>query len=168
MGDLLFYADTSGMGAAVKASTGHYTHVAMVAKCEDNQVWIIDASRRYGVSMRPLAEDGDLHPDVYGLTIPYDTAAVLIRAMQLLGLPYDDAFLPDNRAFYCSELIYECYLDASGKHLFEAHPMNWRAADGSMPQYWVDHFRALNVPIPEGVLGTNPTDLARSPLLHKK
>lgn len=28
-GDLLFFRDTEGMGAAVKESTGQYTHVAM-------------------------------------------------------------------------------------------------------------------------------------------
>jgi alpha-L-fucosidase len=38
-------------------------------------------------------------------------------------------------------------------------------ADGNLPDYWVDHFRKLGIPVPEGVEGTNPADLARSPLL---
>ena len=34
-GDLLFFRDTEGMGAAVKESTGQYTHVAMVESVGD-------------------------------------------------------------------------------------------------------------------------------------
>ena len=73
----------------------------------------------------------------------------------------------DNGALYCSELIYECFLDSAGNHLFEAIPMNWRTPDGTIPQYWLDHFNKLNTPIPEDLPGTNPTALSRSPLLRK-
>ena len=60
------------------------------------------------------------------------------------------------------------FLDSAGNHLFEAVPMNWRAPDGTIPQYWVDHFRRLDAPIPEGLPGTNPTGLAGSALLKKE
>ena len=36
-----------------------------------------------------------------------------------------------------------------------------------LPGYWVKHFKKLKLPVPEGVMGTNPTDLLRSPLLRK-
>lgn len=45
--------------------------------------------------------------------------------------------------------------------------MNWRNADGKLPKYWKNHFKRLKMPVPEGVMGTNPTELARSPLLRK-
>ena len=99
--------------------------------------------------------------------------SVLIRARSFVGQPYDNAFLPDNGALYCSELIYECFLDddiyesGSDRHLFKAAPMNWRDADGNLPQYWVKHFKKLKMPVPEGVMGTNPTDLSQSSLLRK-
>ena len=169
-GDLLFYVDTEGMGAAVRESTGSYTHVALVAEVGDT-VWIIDATQRYGVSRRPLTRRPESsvrpYPDVYRLAIPFDTADVILRARRLIGQPYDNAFLPDNGMMYCSELVYECYRDGDGNPLFEARPMNWRAPDGTMPRYWTEHFQQLGVPIPEGVPGTNPTDLARSPLLQR-
>lgn len=168
-GDLLFYEDTAGMGAAVQESTGHYTHVAMVAETGDT-VWIVDATQRYGVSRRPfLRQPGDSrpYPDAYRLTIPFDTAAVIGRAKSFVGQPYDNAFLPDNGKMYCSELIYECFLDAVGNHLFEAKPMNWRDKEGRLPEYWKKHFEELGIPVPEGVPGTNPTDMSRSPLLRK-
>ncbi len=165
-GDLLFYADTEGMGAAVKESTGHYTHVALVVAVGDT-VWTIDATPRHGVSRRPLTQQPDSsinsYFDVYRLTVPFDTAAVIARANALAGRPYDNAFLPGNDAYYCSELIQEAFGD-----LFPSKPMNWRDADGNMPGYWMEHFAQLGMPIPEGVPGTNPTDLSRSPLLQKQ
>ena len=168
-GDLLFYRDTAGMGAAVKESTGEYTHVALVESVGDT-VWIIDATQKYGVSRRPLlrGQGGTKpYPDVYRMRcfpeVLLDSA--LARARSFVGQPYDNAFLPDNGALYCSELIYECFLDGKGGHIFEAKPMNWRDAEGRLPDYWKKHFEALGMPVPEGVMGTNPTDLSHSPLL---
>ena len=152
-GNLLFFEDTAGMGFAVRESTGNYTHVALVETVGDT-LWIIDAT--------PTS-----NPTIYRLTISFDTAAVLTRAKSLIGQPYDDAFLPDNGKIYCSELIYEVFLDSVGNHLFKPKPMNWRSKDGNLPEYWQNHFKALDMPVPEGVPGTNPTDLSRSPLLRK-
>ncbi len=164
-GDLLFYVDTEGMGAAVKESTGIYTHVALVVEVGDT-AWIVDATQRYGVSRRPflrrLESSVKPYPDIYRLTVPFDTAAVIARATALVGKPYDNAFLPDNDAYYCSELI-----QAAFDTLFLSQPMNWRDKEGNLPEYWVKHFKELGMPVPEGVPGTNPTDLSRSPLLKK-
>lgn len=167
-GDLIFVRDTSGMGLAVQQTTGQYTHVAIVERSGDT-VLIIDATQRYGVVRRPIEQlsAANVPIDIYRLTIPFDTIAVIARAHSFLGQPYDNAFTHDNGALYCSELIYECFLDSAGNHLFEAIPMNWRAPDGTIPQYWLDHFRRLGTPIPEDLPGTNPTALSRSPLLHK-
>lgn len=163
-GDLLFFSDEGGMNDAVRESTGQYTHVAIVI----DSVWTIDATPSAGVALgrRNQADDGVM-PDVYRLTIPFDTSAVIARAKSFIGQPYDNAFLPDNGALYCSELVYECYLDSTGNHLFEAQPMNWRDKKGKLPEYWQKHFEALGMPVPERVPGTNPTDMSRSPLLRK-
>ena len=170
-GDLLFYVDTEGMGAAVKESTGRYTHVAMVVEVGDT-VWIVDATQRFGVSRRPESSVKP-YPDVYRLTVSFDTAAVIARATALVGKPYDNAFLPDNDAYYCSELIQTVFnqtIKQSSNQaidIFPSQPMNWRDAKGKLPKYWKNHFRKLGMKIPEGVPGTNPTDLSRSPLLQK-
>lgn len=168
-GDLVFVRDTSGMGLAVQQTTGQYTHVALVERSGDS-LFIIDATQKHGVARRPIEETFAAHMsvDIYRLTIPFDTAAVIARAHSFLGQPYDDAFTHDNGALYCSELIYECYLDSLGHHLFDAVPMNWRTPDGTIPAYWIDHFQRLKTPIPEGLPGTNPTGLSRSHLLRKR
>ena len=175
-GDLLFFRDTEGMGAAVKESTGQYTHVALVESVGDT-VWIIDATPAHGVSRRPYIlsyNDKQSVPDIFRpYAATYDMDSVLTRARSYIGQPYDKAFLPDNGALYCSELIYECFLEdysyesGTDRHLFKAGPMNWRDANGNLPKYWVKHFKKLKMAVPEGVMGTNPTDLSRSPLLRR-
>lgn len=160
-GDLLFFRDSEGMGGAVQESTGKYTHVAIAI----DSVWTIDATPGDGVALSLRYQGTGVKADIYRLTIPFDTAGVVARAKSFIGQPYDNAFLPDNGAMYCSELVYECYLDNNGNHLFEAKPMNWRNKEGKMPKYWKRHFKKLKMPIPEGVPGTNPTDLSRSALL---
>ncbi len=173
-GDLLFFSEEGAMGNAIKASTGEYTHVAMVESIgQEDTVWIIDATQRYGVSRRPLSikYGSSDFPDVYRFKYGcFSIDSVLARARSFIGQPYDNAFLPDNGALYCSELVYEVFLDDcsdKGKHLIEAKPMNWRDKEGNLPQYWQEHFKKLGMPVPEGVPGTNPTDLSRSPQLHR-
>lgn len=170
-GDLLFYRDTTGMGAAVRESTGEYTHVALVESVGDT-VWIIDATQRYGVSRHPLLRglgDERPFPDIYTLDdrVSVNIDSVILRARSFLGQPYDNAFLSNNGKLYCSELIYECFRFSNGKRIFEAKPMNWRDKEGNLPEYWKKHFEKLGVPVPEGVPGTNPTDMSHSKLLRK-
>ena len=172
--DLLFFRDGKGMGDAVKESTGEYTHVALVESVGDT-IWIVDATPGRGVVRRPflLKWGSKNYPDIYRFRNDFmlDKDAILKRARSFIGQPYDNAFLPNNGALYCSELIYECFLDDYGRfkreHIFVAKPMNWRNKKGKMPRYWKRHFRRLGIPIPEGVPGTNPTDLSQCPLLRK-
>ena len=169
-GDLLFVrSKDSDMEKAISASTGEYTHVALVV-CDTNGFpWVYEATRPDGVKRSTFIVWNDEYVqqyDVFRFTVPFDTADVISRAKRFLWKPYDDAFLPENDKLYCSELIYECFWK-DGEHLFEAKPMNWRDADGKIPEYWIEHFQKLGVPVPEGVLGTNPTDMAKSPLLRK-
>jgi uncharacterized protein YycO len=175
-GDLLFVsAGSTDMGDAIQKSTGKYTHVAILEVEKSDKykggkaVWVIEATPEEGVVRTPWAKWNDrFQAAIYRLTVPFDTAAVIERAKSLVGKEYDYAFLPDNDKYYCSELVYECYLDSVGNHLFEAKPMNWRDKKGKLPKYWKKHFKKLGIPVPEGVPGTNPTDLSRSPLLKKQ
>lgn len=169
-GDLLFVrSQSSDMEKAISASTGDYTHVALVVRDTNGVPWVFEATRPDGVKRSPFFAWNNEYAqqyDVFRLTIPFDTADVAASAYNFLGWPYDETFLPDNDALYCSEFIYECFWK-NDKHLFEAKPMNWCDANGNLPTYWIEHFQKLGIPVPEGVPGTNPTDLSRSPLLRK-
>jgi len=168
-GDLLFLNENkSAMEKAISASTGEYTHVALVERDSTDDVWVIEASPKYGVQRIPYNQferENNLgffrgNIDIYRLSVPFDTAAVIARAKKLVGKPYDNAFLPDNDAYYCSELIQVAF-----GAIFPSQPMNWRDDEGNLPEYWIKHFEELGLPVPEGVPGTNPTDMSRSPLL---
>ena len=77
------------------------------------------------------------------------------------------AFLPDNGALYCSELVRESYLGPEGEYLFDEAPMNFLDAEGEMPLYWTQLFALLGMDVPQGVPGTNPQAMSESGLLKK-
>ena len=170
-GDLIFLSNNrSDMEKAITASTGEYSHVALVERDSADDVWVIEASPKYGVQRIPYSQferENNLgffggNIDIYPLTVPFDTAMVIARTQSLVGKSYDNAFLPDNDAYYCSEFIQVVFGD-----IFPSKPMNWRNAEGNLPEYWIKHFEELGTPVPEGVPGSNPTDMSRSPLLKR-
>ena len=164
--DLLFVADMSGMGAAVSASTGVFTHVDIVVREAEPVVY--DATPGRGVarcSWSAWVAQTESPVVAMRLTGGVDTVEVVRRLQTLLGKPYDLCFLPDNDAYYCSELVQAVCVDSGGGRLFDGTPMNFLAADGTLPTYWERLFDSLQMAVPQGVEGTNPSQLAASPLL---
>lgn len=136
---------------------------------------VLEATTDGGVRLTLLAEflgrsakiDG--HPAVVAMRLK-DTAgiaAAVRRARSFLGVPYDYSFRPGREKLYCSELVWESYRAEDGTPLFTARPMNFRAADGTLPQFWADLFDQLGEQVPEGLPGTNPNDMAREELSKK-
>ena len=178
-GDLLFQAGkNTEMTGAITAATGkegplNFSHVgiAVVGGGADS---VLEATTDGGVRLTLLAEflgrsakiDG--HPAVVAMRLK-DTAgiaAAVRRARSFLGVPYDYSFRPGREKLYCSELVWESYRAEDGTPLFTARPMNFRAADGTMPQFWTELFAKAGEEIPEGVPGTNPNDMARESILE--
>lgn len=166
---LLFVSDTEGMGEAIAQSTGNFTHVA-VEICQAGEKAVYEALPRKGVICRTeedfLQANQDYAIARFRIVTPFDTTLLLQKLAQQLGQPYDEYFLPDNGRVYCSELVYECFFDTVGQHIFESKPMNFAAPDGSMPAYWVHLFDSLGCPIPQGMPGTNPSDMSKSACLE--
>jgi hypothetical protein len=81
-----------------------------------------------------------------------------------VGLPYDEVFLYDNGAYYCSELIYDSFLHANeGREIFELNPMTFKDPEtGITFSIWEDYYRSFQIPVPEGELGCNPGGLSLS------
>lgn len=83
--------------------------------------------------------------------------------LQQLGVPYDDEYLYDNNKYYCSELIYDCFLHANKKPFFKLYPMTFKAPNST--EYfkaWAEYYNHLNVEIPEGKPGCNPGGISTS------
>ncbi len=177
-GDLLFVVDTSSdFSKAITDATAwndslKYSHVAIVA-VEDDKPYVLEASSEHGVARTEwddfmgtsAASEDKPKVVIMRLTVDFPIEQTIERAKSHQGKPYDWSFLPDNGKFYCSELVYDCYRHADGTPLFTAKPMNFRDADGNMPAYWLELFGRLGEPVPEGVLGTNPNDLAKETIL---
>lgn len=177
-GDLLFQVGaTSDMEGAITAatkrdSTLNFTHVG-IAIAGNEADSVLEATSNGGVRITTLDDflnrAGHIagRPGIVVMRLR-DTAGVtrsVKRARLYVGLPYDYSYRPDNGKFYCSELVWESYRDTCGERIFPARPMNFRAADGTMPDFWVVLFEKLGEPIPEGEPGTNPNDMAREAIL---
>ena len=182
-GDLIFVGlpldytvegDSASMSDAIVAATGdeaqvNYIHVAIL-EVSDDTTWVIDATLKHGVARYPLdtmKEEFRLKSGDYPLFVVKrikdnkQRDQWISNAKQYVGRGYDLSFLPDNDEQYCSELVWNSYLDKEGNHIFKAAPMNFKAADGSYPEYWVWLFSRIGMPIPQDVEGTNPNDMAR-------
>ncbi len=81
-----------------------------------------------------------------------------------LGKPYDRDFLPDNGAYYCSELVSDA-MAALGTDLFPRHPMHFGKPGTWARRVWEQEFTRRNRSLPEGIPGTNPADMAASPYI---
>lgn len=173
-GDLLFQIEgNSSFSEAISSATAardslKFVHVGIVEMAGDTAS-VIEASPEEGVRIVPLdtflnssaLQGGRSAVVAKRLTIDFPVADALSRAREYLGQPYDWWYLPDNEKMYCSELVYESFRDADGNRIFEANPMNFRAPDGSIHEFWVRLYTELGMDVPEGVPGTNPADMAR-------
>lgn len=169
--DSLTVADTASAAGEAELMR---IHVAIL-EVHGDSTWIIDATIKHGVDRHPLdtfltdftLRDGSLpvfevmRPDVSA----EEAESFVENAKKYLGQPYDVHFLPDNGALYCSELVYNSYVTADGKHLFSEGPMNWKGSDGEVPLYWRQLFGLLGQEVPQDIVGTNPQEMAEEPCL---
>lgn len=183
-GDLVFVAVPSdreaaagSMSEAISLSTGrglNIIHVAVAVR-DRNGLQILDASPERGVRMRPLRQFLDDFRFADGTPAEFiikrvkggfDADAAILRACSHLGKDYDFAYMPTDEKLYCSELIYESYLDSDGEHVFEAAPMNFLDENGELPPYWKELFGKPGSCVPQGEAGTNPADMFLSDRLE--
>jgi len=141
-----------------------YTHVGIVI-FENGVPFVIEASTS-GVRETHLEDfvarsEFEEGKPLIGIARIKDTIAIspsdaALRAKKLVGKGYDYYYKPDNGLYYCSELVYECYLLHDGTHFFEAESMSFEDKEGHISDEWNAHFNKLGVPVPQGMTGTNP------------
>ena len=154
-GDLIFVKDDSNIGQAIQESTGHYSHVAIFL---DGQVY--HATVEGGViaqSPEDFFEDGKVY-DLYSYP-KIDSKGVKKLVESLLGAPYNASFYPDGAGFYCSQFVAEIL------PIFETIPMKFGDNTQEISDFWREYYRDLGLPVPLNQPGTNPSQLASSPLL---
>ena len=154
-GDLIFVKDDSNIGQAIQESTGHYSHVAIFL---DGQVY--HATVEGGVlaqSPEEFFEAGKVY-DLYHYE-QINCTEVKKRAESILGAPYNASFYPDGDGFYCSQFVAEIL------PIFGTIPMKFGDGEQEISDFWKDYYRELGLPVPLNQAGTNPSQLAVSPLL---
>lgn len=176
-GDMLFQDLNCGdLCDAIEAVTEgvngqDFSHCAMVIRNGDSLMVVEAIGNKVQLNSihRFFARSGDTHqikniavgrvkPQYYGL-IPQAAS----NAKALVGQPYDDAFLPNNSSWYCSEVLYEAFRKASNSEFFELQPMTFKdpLTNDFFPA-WIQYYRDLNTEIPEAVPGLNPGSISRS------
>ena len=154
-GDLIFVKDDSDIGQAIQESTGHYSHVAIFL---DEKVY--HSSGKAGVvcqEPRYFFESDCLY-DIYSYP-KIDIQKVKKRAVQHLGASYNFSFYPDGDGYYCSQFITELL------PIFEPISMKFGDDIQEISDFWREYYRDLRLPVPLNQSGTNPSQLAASPLL---
>lgn len=175
VGDILFQdGSKNDFNDAVKNVTQswdgrHFSHCGVIAQVDDSVLVIeaIDAgvvltsfnqfiNRNRDSKGNPKVVVGRLN-DSLQTCIPNG----IQYAKSKLGAEYDHAFSFENEKFYCSELVYFMFKH-NGKYVFETNKMTFKDESGEFDKGWVEHFKKLNVAIPEGEEGINPGGISKS------
>lgn len=174
-GDLLFVA-RKGANAITDVTQGvdglRIDHVAIYHHT-DSTDYALEAIPIKGVVLTPLDAfmKRSVGRDKKGMVVvgrvvaDWDVKASMHNAQSYIGRPYDYLFNPDDKEFYCSELVQKSYVRNNGKILFSTIPMTFRDKDGKIPEYWVRQYERIHKSVPEGAPGSNPGDLSRRPEL---
>lgn len=173
--DLLFVVNPQGnpITSVTHGTQGlSIDHVAIFHRMSSGAPSVIEAVGR-GVTMVPLdtfrheqmAPTASEAVVVVGrVNVPgFNSYESITRAMRQLGKPYDYYYEPTDSALYCSELATLCFVDDLGRPVLGTVPMEFRDKEGRIPEFWVRHYAARGLSVPEGAPGSNPGELSRRP-----
>ncbi len=189
-GDLLFQdLDSSPLCDAIEIVTpgfknGNFSHIGIVIETGDNSkkrnqkhVRILEAipnkvktTRLDSFINRSLDEEGNPKVIVGRLKNKYlytiEDAIKFLKSK--IGVKYDDYFLINNNAYYCSELIYEAFINDS---VFKLEPMTFlHPLTLDTIEIWKEYYSKLKMEIPEKKPGINPGIMSISKnidIIHK-
>ena len=77
--------------------------------------------------------------------------------------PYDELYLTNEDALYCSELVVDMFKFANGgMEFFREQPMSFKdLATGEILPYWVSYYARFGMAVPQGEPGSNPGTISR-------
>lgn len=121
-GDIIFHISKSQQSLSIqKATHSPYSHMGMIVN-KNNQTWVLEAIQpvQYTTLNQWIARGENAHYVVkrlkQPLNVPQKTKLVQ-NAEKYLGKPYDIYFEWDDRAIYCSEIVWKAYQHALGIEL---------------------------------------------------
>ncbi|MBS9337561.1 YiiX/YebB-like N1pC/P60 family cysteine hydrolase [Fructobacillus parabroussonetiae] len=147
--------------STVEAEEKGYVHVALVVH-EQGQLTVIEATVDSGAVERPLTsflQDHEGLVDFYRLKDgPRNPTAIVKRARQFIGQPYNHGFFENGPGLYCSQLVTRAFSD---EQVFKEEPLQF-GPNGTILPHWLDYYRKLQRAIPIKELGSSPNSLLRS------
>jgi hypothetical protein len=175
-GDLLFRETISvGLSQAIDqvTQTGkqtHFSHVGLVV-AEADSIHVLHASSKGGTCKVNLQEFSHVEGDsvrvvAYRLKKRWQPSVpkAVEKAYAMLGKPYNFSYILSDSALYCSEFIYKAFV---GDSIFELNPMTFKdPQSGEFSPTWANHYKELQIEIPEGLPGCNPNGMAASEKLE--
>ena len=101
---------------------------------------------------------GRIQPTLKHLLSPAVTYGLKQR-----DIPYDELYLTDTTALYCSELVVDMFSHANGGQAFFAErPMNFRDLNtGELHPAWIEYYAKFGMDVPEGEPGSNPGTISK-------
>lgn len=119
-GDMIFQTNVEGQGLAIQLATKSvYTHVGIIFKLEGQ--WMVYEAVQ-PVKKTPLQQfiaEGDSGHYVVKRLVQSDSLLTMDKIATMktylnaqLNKPYDPYFNWDDKAIYCSELVWKCYRKA--------------------------------------------------------
>ena len=178
-GDLIFQdLDSDSISDAIESVTGgkeqlNFSHIGIVDLNEKGEVFVLEAISK-GVTYTAIDSFLNRNTDALGnpkvavgrLKSEYSNKiqSALDYGKSLIGAPYDNVYIIGDSNYYCSELIYEMFVNTSdSSEVFLLKPMTFKApeSDEFLP-FWIDYYQQLGVDIPEGKPGLNPNGMFQS------
>lgn len=178
-GDLLFQdGDCGAFCEAIEAVThgvngARLSHVGIVIQGAEARHAVLEATTQ-GVIESPIdsflyrSTDQNGKPKVIVGRLKENMRSLIRPAIQAglqnRGKAYDNIFNLNNDEYYCSELLYFAFKEASGgTPVFQLRPMTYKDPQtGETFPAWVEYFQKLGQQIPEGQPGLNPGSMSRS------
>ncbi len=142
-------------------------HVGIFCRLENKPV-VIEATYR-GVVITPI-EKWMRHPErIYvGKIRDIDRRQSIDNALRYLDRPYDYLFMEGDDEIYCTELIQLAFVDKKRHPIFQAIPMSFHDVTGNIIPYWEDYYSRRGMSVPEGLPGTNPSEMAHRKVVKLK
>lgn len=179
-GDLLFININCGeMCDAINAVTDGYkgndfNHMGMVVLDNHKNIFVYEAIGNAVVKTPLKTFLAYTQKEIYIGTLKKKFLHLIPQALKFcetqLGVPYDDDFIYNNGKYYCSELIYDAFLQANNKEaFFQLEPMTYKEP-GSNDYFpvWINHFNERKIEIPENKLGCNPGGMSKNRNINLK
>ncbi|NOU59536.1 YiiX/YebB-like N1pC/P60 family cysteine hydrolase [Marinifilum caeruleilacunae] len=172
-GDIIFQdLNSDSISEAIESVTGgeqelNFSHVGIVDIHANGKIFILEAVSK-GVIQTNLEDflERSNKIAVGRLKEKYTQRieAALVYGNSLLHLPYDHIYLMGDSSYYCSELIYEMFVNSGDSSaVFQLEPMTFKdSKTGEYLPFWIEYYKNLGVDIPEGKPGLNPNGMFQS------